>query len=47
MHFVAVKESQIPLGLGIYSSEKTSTFTAVRGGIQKGYLFCKKWYVKG
>ena len=33
MHFVAVKESQIPLGLGIYSSEKTSTFTAVRGGV--------------
>ena len=33
MHFVAVKVSQIPPGLGIYSSVKNSAFTAVRGGV--------------
>ena len=55
MYFVAVKESQIPPGLGIYSwSANNSAFTAVRGGchlsiegIRKGYLFCQRWYVKG
>ena len=33
MHFVAVKVSQIPSGLGIYSSVKNSAFTAVIGGV--------------
>ena len=33
MHFVAVKVSQIPAGLGIYSSVKNSAFTAVIGGV--------------
>ena len=33
MHFVAVKASQIPAGLGIYSSVKNSAFTAVIGGV--------------
>ena len=55
MYFVAVKESQIPPDLGIYSwSGNNSAFTAVRGGchlsiegIRKGYLFCRRWYVKG
>ena len=52
MHFVVVKESQIPLDQGIYSSVKNSALTAVRGGhlsiegIRNGYLFCQKLYVK-
>ena len=34
MNFVAVEESQIPPGLGIYSwSAKNRAFTAVRGGV--------------
>ena len=33
MNFEAVKESQIPPGLGIYSSAKNSAFTAFRGGV--------------
>ena len=33
MHFVVVKESQTPPGLGIYSSVKNRAFTAVRGGV--------------
>ena len=33
MDFVAVKESQIPPGLEIYSSVKNGAFTAIRRGV--------------
>ena len=43
MHFVAVKESQIPSSLGIYSrSANNSAFTAV-GGVS----FVDRRYTKG